>query len=50
VLRPSPLGHADPRTTRRYDQARETLDRSPAYDLGQLLAAGVARHAQTYAV
>jgi integrase/recombinase XerD len=43
------LGHADPRTTRRYDQARESLDRSPAYDLGQVLAAGVARHAQTYA-
>ncbi|WP_344939261.1 tyrosine-type recombinase/integrase [Actinomadura miaoliensis] len=36
------LGHADPRTTRRYDQARESLDRSPAYDLGQALAAGVA--------
>jgi site-specific recombinase XerD len=43
------LGHADPRTTRRYDQARESLDRSPAYDLGQILAAGVARHAHTYA-
>jgi integrase/recombinase XerD len=25
------LGHADPRTTRRYDKARENLDRSPAY-------------------
>ncbi|MEU8362299.1 tyrosine-type recombinase/integrase [Nonomuraea sp. NPDC048882] len=38
-------GHADPRTTRRYDRARESLDRSPAYELGQLLAAGVERHA-----
>ncbi|WP_433469829.1 tyrosine-type recombinase/integrase [Spirillospora sp. CA-128828] len=26
-------GHADPRTTRRYDRARESLDRSPAYEL-----------------
>ncbi|MCW2904980.1 MAG: integrase [Streptosporangiaceae bacterium] len=43
------LGHADPRTTRRYDRARESLDRSPAYDLGAALAAGVARHARTYA-
>lgn len=42
------LGHADPRTTRRYDQARESLDRSPAYDLGTALAAGVARHASAY--
>lgn len=25
------LGHAVPRTTRRYDHARESLDRSPAY-------------------
>ena len=38
------LGHADPRTTRRYDLARESLYRSPAYDLGQLLAAGIAKH------
>lgn len=42
------LGHADPRTTRRYDQARESLDRSPAYDLGQALAAGVTRRAGDY--
>ncbi|WP_244941083.1 tyrosine-type recombinase/integrase [Gordonia paraffinivorans] len=42
------LGHADPRTTRVYDRARESLDRSPAYDLGAALAAGVARHAGTY--
>lgn len=26
-------GHADPRTTRRYDRARDALDRSPAYEL-----------------
>lgn len=25
------MGHADPRTTRRYDRARNRLDRSPAY-------------------
>jgi len=42
------LGHADPRTTRRYDRARESLDRSPAYDLAATLAAGAARHAQTF--
>jgi integrase/recombinase XerD len=42
------LGHADPRTTRRYDLARESLDRSPAYDLGQMLAAGIARHASAF--
>jgi hypothetical protein len=39
------LGHADPRTTRRYDLDRESLDHSPAYSLGTALAAGVARHA-----
>jgi integrase len=27
------LGHADPRTTRRYDRSRHNLDRSPAYAL-----------------
>lgn len=42
-------GHADPRTTRRYDRARESLDRSPAYDLGQIIAAGVERHAEKWA-
>lgn len=42
-------GHADPRTTRRYDRARESLDRSPAYDLGQIIAAGVERHAERWA-
>jgi integrase/recombinase XerD len=31
------LGHADPRTTRRYDRARHTLDRSPTYALATLL-------------
>ncbi|TMR03394.1 hypothetical protein ETD83_10840 [Actinomadura soli] len=42
------LGHADPRTTRVYDRARESLDRSPAYALGAALAAGVARHTGIY--
>ena len=42
------LGHADPRTTRRYDRARESLDRSPAYDLAAALAAGVVRHTEAY--
>ncbi|MDL4776827.1 tyrosine-type recombinase/integrase [Actinomadura xylanilytica] len=37
------LGHANPNTTRRYDEDRESLDRSPAYALGQTLRAGVAR-------
>jgi site-specific recombinase XerD len=32
------LGHADPRTTRRYDRARHSLDRSPTYALATLLA------------
>jgi integrase/recombinase XerD len=31
-------GHADPRTTRRYDRGRHNLDRSPAYALGAFLA------------
>ena len=30
------LGHADPRTTRRYDRNRGALDRSPAYRLAAL--------------
>ena len=42
-------GHADPRTTRRYDRARESLDRSPAYDLGQVIAAGMERHSERWA-
>lgn len=33
------LGHADPRTTNRYDLARNDLDASPVYDLAQFLAA-----------
>lgn len=32
------LGHADPRTTRRYDRARFTLDRSPGYALAAWLS------------
>ncbi|TYK44986.1 tyrosine-type recombinase/integrase [Actinomadura decatromicini] len=31
-------GHADPRTTRRYDRARDSLDRSPAYELAASIA------------
>jgi integrase/recombinase XerD len=31
-------GHADPRTTRRYDRGRHNLDRSPAYALAAYLA------------
>ena len=31
-------GHADPRTTRRYDRGRHNLDRHPAYALGAFLA------------
>jgi integrase/recombinase XerD len=42
-------GHADPRTTRRYDRAAGNLDRSPAYEIGAALAAGVDRYAQEYA-
>jgi len=32
-------GHADPRTTRRYDRARHNLDRHPTYALASLLSA-----------
>lgn len=32
------LGHADPRTTRRYDRARQALDANPAYRLADLYA------------
>jgi integrase/recombinase XerD len=32
------LGHADPRTTRRYDRSRGSLDRSPAYLIATLFA------------
>lgn len=31
-------GHADPRTTRRYDRARHNLDRHPTYALSSLLS------------
>jgi integrase len=31
-------GHRDPRTTRRYDRARDTLDRNAAYTLTAYLA------------
>ena len=30
-------GHSDPRTTRRYDRARQSLDRSPIYSLERFL-------------
>jgi integrase len=33
------LGHADPRTTRRYDRSRHNLDRSPNYLLATALTA-----------
>ena len=32
------MGHTDPRTTRRYDRARHSLDRSPGYKLAAFLA------------
>lgn len=32
------LGHADPRTTRRYDRSRGSLDRSPAYLIAGIFA------------
>lgn len=32
------MGHADPRTTRRYDRARDQLDRHPTYTLGPYLS------------
>lgn len=31
------MGHADPRTTRRYDRSRSSLDRSPGYQLAGYL-------------
>ncbi|MEV4254180.1 tyrosine-type recombinase/integrase [Spirillospora sp. NPDC049652] len=36
-------GHADPRTTRRYDRDRDALDRSPAYQLAALVAPSTRR-------
>ncbi len=41
------VGHADPRTTRRYDRARGRLDRSPAYRMAAILADHQDRHAHT---
>lgn len=41
-------GHADPRTTRRYDLHKDALDRSPANDLGAIYAAGIARYAPSF--
>jgi integrase/recombinase XerD len=32
------LGHADPRTTRRYDRARHTLEKAAGYDVARALA------------
>lgn len=41
------LGHADPRTTRRYDRARNNLDNSPSYGLDEhLRAIAVRRQAE----
>lgn len=37
------LGHADPRTTRRYDRARKNLDNSPSYTLDERLRSIAAR-------
>jgi integrase/recombinase XerD len=34
------FGHADPRTTRRYDRSRHNLDRSPNYLLATALTEG----------
>ncbi len=36
----SPHGNADPRTTMRYDRARENLDRHPTYILAAYKASG----------
>jgi integrase/recombinase XerD len=38
------LGHADPRTTRRYDRSRGSLDRSPAYLIAGLFAHDTGEH------
>ena len=32
------MGHADPRTTRRYDRARHTLEKAAGYDVARALA------------
>ncbi|MFG1850165.1 hypothetical protein [Micromonospora carbonacea] len=39
------LGHADARTTRRYDHGGQRLDRVPAYTLAAYLTASVGRTA-----
>ena len=31
------MGHADPRTTRRYDRSRHNLDRHPTYQMATQL-------------
>jgi integrase/recombinase XerD len=36
--------HADPRTTMRYDRARQNLDRHPNYILAAYMASGTWRH------
>ncbi len=41
------VGHADPRTTRRYDRARYNLDRYPGYALAAYLAQGTQTPAAT---
>lgn len=38
------LGHADPRTTRRYDRSRHNLDRSPTYLLASSLVSQETEH------
>lgn len=35
------MGHADPRTTRRYDRARNRIDRSPVHKVSRTLLGGV---------
>ena len=35
-----PARHADPRTTMRYDRARQNLDRHPNYILAAFMASG----------
>jgi len=37
------MGHADPRTTRRYDRARQVTDRSPGDVVAAYLATRAAR-------
>jgi len=34
------MGHADPRTTRRYDRTRHSLDRHATYAVASFLADG----------